>query len=508
MNIISSPHSSASTSEVIRGVSAAATKTAVQSPCASAVSTPSTILSLDTMTAVDVVYTKPAPLTTQRQAWTSQTRDEVSSLMAVNSARSSAEGLAGRWRGLGSALLSQFASTGADYRQTLVNYQAAEIPGMTAQSLDAAALENFSDKAAKASLKVQTRSGQTVEFIIAVDNAPGRNDLQVEIKSSGPLSNSEKNALAKLAQGFDKALNGLGQADQPQLDLANLMDFDSSVLKSVDLSIRNPQASQPLSAFNLHLGPERKTIEFKGQLGETALTVDAHTPLGAVDSRQRQSAINELLRKFDAAAQRSHADSRLVDLFKDAFTQLHSATASTAVSAVTAKQQEAASRIQPLLSGLADFEASFSGEFERTGRYGAVIEKGNVDYRFSQKTELKPIVGFEDLSAEQTQNEKLRGQYMQSRGGVMLNTASGNYDIVTIEDSTSTTTNVSTFEGQLSEAIRQTEQQLLQTIKQLVDFRVKEERSTPLNKSLVENLLPVGRPASRESGSGEGVIFQ
>jgi hypothetical protein len=488
VSTISPTHSSVLTSQVVRSASTAATKAAAPAPAESAVSTPSTVLSLDTMTAVDVVYTKPAPLT-QRQAWTSQSRDEVSSLMSVNSARSSAEGLAGRWRGLGSALLNQFASTGTDYRQTLVNYQAAETAGVSTQSLDEAALESFSGKAAKASLKVQTRSGQTVEFIIAVDNSPGRNGLQVEIKSSGPLSSSERNALAKLAQGFDKALEGLGQADKPKMDLASLMDFDASVLKSVDLSIKNPQASQPLSSFNLHLGPERKSIDFKGLLGETALSVDGQTPMGAVDSRQRQSAIDGLLRQFDAAAQRSHADSQLVGMFKDAFSQLHASTASSVASVVTPERQEAASRIQPLLSGLADFEASFSGEFERTGRYGGVIEKGNVDYRLSQQTEVTQTAGAEDLRAEQTQEEQLLGQYMQSRGGVMLDLASGNYDVFTVEDSTRTSTKVETVKGKLSEATRQTEQQLLQTMKKMVNFRAEEERSTPRNKSLVENLL-------------------
>ena len=147
------------------------------------------------------------------------------------------------------------------------------------------------------------------------------------------------------------------------------------------------------------------------------------------------------------------------------------------------------SRIQPLLSGLADFEASFSGDFERTGRYGGVIEKGNVDYRLSQQTEVTQTAGAEDLRAEQTQEEQLQGQYMQSRGGVMLDLASGNYDVFTVEDRTRTSTKVETVKGKLSEATRQTEQQLLQTMKKMVNFRPEEERSTPRNKSLVENLL-------------------
>ena len=66
MNINSATYSSVLPSESIRSVSAANAKATVQNT--SDMSTPSTVVSLDTMTAVDVVYTKPAPYT-QRQAW-------------------------------------------------------------------------------------------------------------------------------------------------------------------------------------------------------------------------------------------------------------------------------------------------------------------------------------------------------------------------------------------------------------------------------------------------------
>ncbi|MBS7779720.1 hypothetical protein [Acidovorax sp. CCYZU-2555] len=492
MNIVSLTHSSALSSEALRSVAAAASKAAVQSPAASQ-STPSTVLSLDTMTAVDVVYAKPAPLSTQRQAWASQTRDEVSTLMLNNTARSRVEGLAGQWRGLGSALLNQFAATGKDYSQTLVNYNTAAMAGsadMSTQALDSAALDSFGSKAAKASLVIQTRSGQTVELTIAVDSGQtlGRNGLQVEIKSSGPLSNSERKALAQLAQGLDQALEGLGQSDQPALDLSGLMDFDRSVLKSVDLSVKNPQVSQPLSKFSLHLGPQRNTVELQGPLGNVALSVDAQTPLGAVQNRQRDSAINSMLRQFDAAAERSHADSRLVGVFKDAFAQLHAAPAATESQAL-AVLPEIASEVQPLLSGLADFEARFSGDFERTGRFGGIVEMGHANYQLSQQTETKQKPGSDDVTVTQTRDEKLTGQYMKSRGGVMLDTGSGNYDVFTVEDRTRTSTQLATVEGKLDEATRQTDQQLLQTMTKLVNFRAEEERNTPRNKSLVENLL-------------------
>ncbi|MEG2631070.1 MAG: hypothetical protein RSB42_09390, partial [Comamonas sp.] len=98
MSTISPTLSSVLTSQAMRSTSTAA-KVSAPDAAESVASTPSTVLSLDTMTAVDVIYTKPAPYT-PRQAWASQTRDAVSSLMATNSARSSTEGLAGRWRGL------------------------------------------------------------------------------------------------------------------------------------------------------------------------------------------------------------------------------------------------------------------------------------------------------------------------------------------------------------------------------------------------------------------------
>ena len=78
---------------------------------------------------------------------------------------------------------------------------------------------------------------------------------------------------------------------------------------------------------------------------------------------------------------------------------------------------------------------------------------------------------------------------MQSRGGVMLDLGSGNYDVFTVEDRTRGSAKAQTVKGKLSEATRHTKQQLLQTMKKLVNFRAEEESSTPRNKSLLENLL-------------------
>lgn len=454
----------------------------------------STVLSLDSRPTESVVYTKPAAVeesaATRRQAWASPAQDDVSALMARNSGRSRSEGLAGQWRGLGGALLNQFASTGMAYRQTLVHYSTSGMAPAATAALDATALAGFSSNAAKVSLSIQTRSGQTVELRIAVDNASalGRNGLQVEISASGPLSASEKKALAQLADGLDQALEGLGQSDPPQLDITGLAGFDRSALHSLDLVVKNPQADQPLSSFALHLGADRSTLALNGSLGKVDVDVDAAMLLGASSAQQREASLAALLRSFDAAADRSHADSRLVGLFKDAFSQLHT-SAAEAAAPTGALRPALASQIQPLHSGLADFTASFSGAYERTGRYGGVIETGNVDYRLSQQTVLEPIPGTDDVTATQTQDATLNAQSLRSRGGVMLDTGAGNYDVFTVQDQTRTTTTASTVDGKLAVAQRQTEQNWLQTVQQLANFLVQDERSTPQNRSWIDNLL-------------------
>jgi len=478
--------------DVNQGVAVSPSTAAVKSVAVSTTPARSTVVSVDTRVASDVTYAKSASLSQNRQAWSNPVQDDVSAIMVRNSARRQSDGLAAQWRGLGSAVLSQFAATGTAYRQTLVNYDAAGMGTGSAKELDQAALDSFSSTVAKASLTVQTRSGTTVELTLAVDRGGvlGRNGLQVEIKASGSLSSAEKRALAQLAQGLDKALEGLGQADQPRMDIADLANFDRNVLKSVDLSVKNPGEGELLSSFDLHLGADRNAIAYAGALGKVDVDVNAQMPLGRTDDKQRQASITELLRQVDAAAQRSHADSRLVTLFKDAFSQLHSATGATGARIAALSGNPLSGRIDPMLSGLADFNASFSGAFERTGRFGAVVETGTASYQLSQETTLVPSAQADTWKLDQKQSESLVAQYVKSRGDVMLDMSSGNYDVFTVNDSTEKRTTVSVVEGRVSDAQRTTEQNLLQTMKKLVNFKVEEEQQTPVNRSQLEILQP------------------
>ncbi len=441
-------------------------------------------------TALNAVYTKPAAVETTR-AWATDTKDDISTLMARNRDRAPVGSLAEQWRGLGGALLSQLSTTGTGYRQAMVDYVTAQGTERT-QAMDALAHSGVENGAATVSLKIKTRSGQNVELKILVNTGAsgGNRGIQVEVTSSGKLSDSERKALADLAEGFDQALEGLGQSGKLKMDLSKLMDYDRSALASVDMNVKNPKADQALSTFSLHLGDDQKTLAFKGALGDIAMNVDNALPFGpgASSASQRQTAINAQLQKFDAAAGRSHADAKLVALFKDVFSQMHSAPADGATPQASALTPALTLQVQPLLSGLADFQASFGGDFEKTNDRGFINEIGRADYQLSQTTTVKHNSHTGDASITQTQSEKLDAHYLKARSNGMLDTGSGNYDIHKISDQSTSTTLIETAEKKLVRAVRDTEQHQLETRQKLVKFRVVEESSTPLEKRLQEVL--------------------
>src|SRR5256885_16417761 len=69
----------------------------------------------------------------------------------------------------------------------------------------------------------------------------------------------------------------------------------------------NPKPSQPLSSFSLHVGADGRSVAMKGAAGELAVNLEADAPVGASAS-QRQAALDQHLKRFDAAAQRGRAD--------------------------------------------------------------------------------------------------------------------------------------------------------------------------------------------------------
>ncbi len=497
-SIVSIPASTLATA--VGGTTAANGPSALQRAEAAGTTptTPSTIVTLD-RSASDIqslVYGRPAALDAGLQAasparvWAAPAQDTISARMARNG-NLGTHTLAEQWRGLGGALLSRLAATQTDYQQAMADGVATDSTGAVDHRK---ALSDVLNGATKVSLKIQTRSGQTVELTIVVNSGTGGGNrgLQVAVTHSGPLSDTERDALARLADGFDKALEGLGQAGTPTLDLTGLMAFDTTALASLDLKVDNPGPRQALSSFTLHLGADRKQIALKGQAGEMALRLDTGTPLGAAGTQQRQAAIAQYLQQFDAAAQRSHADAALVAQFKDAFAQLHSAPTDKTAAQADGLSPPLASRVLPLLSGLADFEASFGGDFEKPNARGAVHEIGRVDYQVSQKTGTQrggAAGAAGAVTITQTQSATLDAHYLQSRHGGQLQVASGNYDLTKIHDQSTRTTLIETARDLLLGAVQTTDRQQRLRYERLEGHRTVDAHETPGHQSFSQRLL-------------------
>ncbi|CAB5699899.1 Uncharacterised protein [Delftia tsuruhatensis] len=441
------------------------------------------------------IYARPQPVDMGQfrlsRTWASQDRGDVSTLMARNLALGPSASLADRWRGLGGALLSRIAAGQTDFRQAIAEYQEptqtdAVAGGADPQALDKVALGGVSEGAATVSLKIRTQSGQSVELRIATNDGSqegSSSGLRVEVTSSGTLSQAESAAIGRLADGLDEALEALGQRGKPRLELGKLMDFDRGVLAGLDLDIQNPKPSQPLSSFSLHVGADGKSVAMKGAAGELAVNLESEAPVG-VSASQRQAALDQHLQRFDAAAQRGRADEALVDLFKSAFTQLHSAQAPEAAQRMAVLSGLERS-VQSLQSGLADFQASFSGDFEKTNRFGAVTEAGRAEYQVGQKTS-RQARGTAGETIAQVMTESLDAYSKKARHSGMLDPLSGNYDLIKVKDSSSITTLIETGMNQIASARRDTQESRLHTWEQLEKHRVQQRRETPEGRSFTE----------------------
>lgn len=512
-----------------------------------------TRVTLDAAAADDAVYARPAaPGTGPRRVWATAGDDGLSELMSRNSGKD-ARTLSDRWRGLGGALLKQLADTGERYAQTLAEVvpmpadggatdpAASTDPAAAAAALQQQALAGVATQAAIVSLKLQTRSGQTVELRIGVNSGEsgGTRGLQVEVSSSGPLSGAERDALATLSDGLDRALEGLGDG-APTLDLSGLTGFDADgVLTGLDLRIDNPDApaDRPgqLRSFSLQLGAEKKSLALRTTSGEMSLEVDAASTTAAPANGQRWSAIDQLLQQIDAAAERGHADAAMTKSFKDAFRQLQAppsgpdetrrpddarrpdvdaargrplAAGSAPANRSAAKGADAPpggivdrldpaamapmsdglrAQTQALQSGLADFQASFSADSQRTSRIGSVQEAGHADYRIGQTTTERPNTATGGRSITQTQTETLSASFQKSRT-YTLDRAGGNYDATDVEDTRTVTTLIDTTRDSIARAMRKTDEQRRKTFTEVENHRAASHQEWPSQRSLVERL--------------------
>lgn len=444
----------------------------------------------------DVLASAIADLAQPKQAWASAPGDVISNLMARNYGSAQARDFSGQWRNLGGALLSRLAtstSSPPQYRQTFL----ASVDSTL--SLD----DQFSSVqlgAATVHFQLKTRSGQTVDLQIVVNKSSGGSipGMQVAVSSSGALSDAERKALAVLSDDLDEALAGLGRLDAPEMNLSGLMSYDRSVFSSLSLDIEIPAArkADPNDSFSLHLGEDKNTLAYKGSLGQMQMRLDAAPLLRGAGTAQRQAAIAQYLQQIDAAADRSHANDKLVDLFKSSFMQMHNLPESSGANgaagiadAMTLLGTGLTDQVRPLLTGLSDFEASFSGKFTRNNARGALDEEGEVSYAIGQKTEVRVHRREKDASIVQTRSENLNASYAKARNGATLDLKSGYYDRHSIRDNSTITTLIEAVDGVVDSAVERTDKKLLHVQETLMDHEVTDRHATPDEQHFSKRLV-------------------
>ncbi|MEK8034101.1 hypothetical protein AACH06_25025 [Ideonella sp. DXS29W] len=483
--------------------------------------------------------------------WAGPQDNELGRLMLADSG-AQAHTLADRWHGLGGALLRQLASTGEGYSQTLAwtaapetdtssdatrptdelggtsdvsasDTRAATPPeAMSAEDaakLNDAALKQVADGAVKVKLTLTTQAGQRVDLVIAVNDGQdgGTKGLQLQVKSSGELSQGERESLAAMADGLDQALDGLGR-DDPEVQLSRLKEFMSDgTLANLELSIDNPRAEvsgKALKSFQLSWDADKVALSMERGQSKMALSV-ATGAAGQVNGAQRQSAIDQMLAQIDAAGQRGHEDREWVGLFKQAFAQLqaapwagradepadvdetnHRAALTTAATTSVASQDSEVNstgdaqpaKAQLPQSGLADFEARFWGETRKTNRFGGLVEQGTVDYSIGQRTTSSRKGSTGEQTITQQRTETLDATIAKTRT-LLLDVESGNYDALGIKDRKTETTLIDMMQGAVKGALRKTDEHQMTTRASLERDRVTSRSDTPRDLQFIQRLI-------------------
>lgn len=425
--------------------------------------------------------------------WESPARDKITSLIARNFFEPS---VFGRFHGLGSALLERFYGDGTDVTQAARQPQHGTdlySPAVAAMARPVAHGQGDNQVA----LTIATTSGAQVK--LTLDS--GVDGLAVQMKTTGNLNQAERDALAKLADAFQGAIDGMAQ-NPPQLKLGGLLQFDPTVLTSVDLHTVVKVATEPetTQTLDLHADGARRKVSFSGGAGAVNVNVDMSQVAALGNKAQQARAVGSYLQQVDLAAARGHGDATLVAMFKDAFAEMNSgydAASLPVADGARAGKLTLSGEDHALLTGLADFDAAITQTSTSINRMRPTEHDG-FSYQVSQSTSIGGR-GQGDRFIAQHQRAQLRASYhMPAVPGGQLRLDGGpedqNYDYYQINDNASSDALMAYDQGKLKTAsLRQSATQSSHVMKYAMGHLIA-DRTTPgqrtLQRDLVEALAP------------------
>ncbi len=437
----------------------------------------------------DQTYSIPRtlPVASSSPVWKTNANDAVSSLMAGNFFSHS---LTNRFKGLGSALLDMLKNGTGSFSQS-VTRSSVESTAVASSSQQTSAFPLADEK-----LVIKTKSG--VEVTITLNNQDDR--LEVQMESSGELSDAERTALGNLSGAFQDAIDGLS-AKSPHLDLAGLTQFDSTVLSSVDFHSTITLDGQSSQTLDFHADAATRTLNLDGPTGMVNVSVDMSDPSTWGSPQQRTAAIDSYLKQFDQAASRGNADKSLMAMFKDAFTQMNSdyAAPTSQRPTVTLPDQDHA-----MLTGLADFNASIA-QMPTSPNPMHLDERDTFSYQASQSTHIGGT-SFLNRSISQQQQSRLTASYHLSLIPdvpleLTTENKAQNYYYKQIDDTADSSTEIEYTKGRLGKASStQSASQSMHVMKYEMG-KLTEDTTIPSNASLTRDILATLEPFLQDFGS-------
>jgi len=431
---------------------------------------PSTIVSLSGAQSAEPspVYVKPSPI-----VWQTRSNDAVTTRMARQYAAATDTG---RFSGLGAALVDKFASDGADFVQSVSTGASS---GATATAFR---------------LSVATASGAHVTFAVM----GGDGELMVQATATGSLDDKERTALAGLADGFQKAIDGL-LAQPPKIDLSSLASFDKTVLGSIDVSAT--LGKDVPTTFAMHADATARSLRLVSASGTIDIGVDASNPAMLGTVAQRRNAVANYLEQIDKATARGHGDRELATMYKDAFAQLHGADDvppgnTRPMASVLSKSEHA------MLSGLADFHASVSRRSVASNPMRA-DELDGFSYDMVQETHIANP-GMRDRELSQHRSTHLLASFHSPLyAGATLSLTddprSQNYIYTQIDDRSDSLAEIAYRDGALVKAtLTQTASQSTHNMKYVMGKLV-EDTTLPASRSSTQDFLSLLTDAEDDS---------
>ncbi|WP_182059226.1 hypothetical protein [Pantoea sp. ME81] len=309
-------------------------------------------------------------------------------------------------------------------------------------------------------LTVTTQSG--IEVSLQMTRQQG--GLVVELNTSGgKLNHDEAAAISQLSDGLQKALDGL-DAGTTQLDISDLMKFDTSQLKSVDLKTDLRNGDNVTQSLNLHADDKERWLGFHNGDVSIKLDTDVSKLTQAGSAEQQAAALDQWSAKFDQAATRGHGDRDMLNLFKASFRALNTTQgqASHSVNTQRVIAIDANAAKNGAISGLADFSASYQ-QTPRSDNPYKPEEQDTFSLDVAQQTRSQQHTDSQDLTQDTL--FKLKASFhtaLDSDGAAKLTAlkSSQNYRYHLIDDEERSQTVVS--QNKKGELAAQTTQQLTQ----------------------------------------------